>query len=472
MATNLLDEPAGAAKKMAGVRPGNQSPGNIYPYNQPTANIYGRSPTPAKPASPSFMPGTRAVFNESGNAIGNLASQGKYAAAAGETARAALAYVPAVVDDVVGGAVRTVGPSVMAAGKQFLGIGDGTPSTPTQTAAQTMAQPTPAAQPLPKPAADRINALGNDAMPTEPSQSSANQPSPGAVNVARQANGTLEFSGQNVSGPVSYNAGSSNFKPSGAGVTSVPAVSALAQMPESQAQAQPQVGSYEAPNSSNSWQARNNLRNLEVSASSIMNKGTRSRPSTEQLAYQKALEADIASVGGMDPGTIARTQADASRYGADQRLAGDRMNTIANVASNAQRNNLAAQELGLKREAQGIQTRAALQQEALRNTLVNPNATPEQRRVAQRSLSALSGKSAADRLQVVNLPDSTNDMGVVMKGGQDVVRFQEDGTVERVPVASQGRAPAAAATPKVGATQDGYRFKGGNPSDPKSWEKM
>lgn len=35
-----------------------------------------------------------------------------------------------------------------------------------------------------------------------------------------------------------------------------------------------------------------------------------------------------------------------------------------------------------------------------------------------------------------------------------------------------GTAQTAAGAPQVGAVEDGYRFKGGNPSDPKSWEKV
>ena len=106
-------------------------------------------------------------------------------------------------------------------------------------------------------------------------------------------------------------------------------------------------------------------------------------------------------------------------------------------AREAGRNALAQGELGLKREAAGFQTRAAQQQEQLRNVLLDPKSTPEQRAVAQRNLAALSGKTAADRMQAVALPDTTNEMGQVVRGGQALVRVLEDGTVQQVPIGAQ-----------------------------------
>lgn len=98
---------------------------------------------------------------------------------------------------------------------------------------------------------------------------------------------------------------------------------------------------------------------------------------------------------------------------------------------------LQADELGLKREAAGFQTRAAAQQEQLRNVLLDPKSMPEQRAVAKRNLAALSGKTAADRMQTVALPDTTNEMGQVVRGGQALVRVLEDGTVQQVPIGAQ-----------------------------------
>ena len=81
--------------------------------------------------------------------------------------------------------------------------------------------------------------------------------------------------------------------------------------------------------------------------------------------------------------------------------------------------------------------RAAAQSEQLRNVLLDPKSTPEQRAVAQRNLAALSGKTAADRMQTVALPDTTNEMGQVVRGGQALVRVLEDGSVQQVPIGAQ-----------------------------------
>ena len=95
--------------------------------------------------------------------------------------------------------------------------------------------------------------------------------------------------------------------------------------------------------------------------------------------------------------------------------------------------------------------RAAAQSEQLRNVLLDPKATPEQRKVAQRSLATLSGKTAADRMQTVALPDTTTETGQVVRGGQALVRTLEDGTVEQVPIGAQ-RQGGAAGGRAVGST--------------------
>jgi len=208
-------------------------------------------------------------------------------------------------------------------------------------------------------------------------------------------------------------------------------------------------------NSGNSWQARNDLRNLEVSASSITNNGGRfdrtRGNNAAQAAYRSALQADAAARGAQ-PGLDAvamRENAGITREGMQQDGATTRtgMTERGANAREAGRNALATEELGLKREAQGFQTRAAQQQEQLRNVLLDPKATPEQRAMAQRSLAALSGKTAADRMQTVNLPDTTNEMGQVVRGGQALVRVLEDGTVQQVPIGAQGGAGGARPLP-------------------------
>ena len=171
-------------------------------------------------------------------------------------------------------------------------------------------------------------------------------------NVTRNGN---EYSGTNVRGDITIN----GFAP-GAGLDrgnvvspqNMAAADALAQRDSlrsmgaaaSQQQQAPMPPSIASPRPLTTHE----LRNLEVSAKSIMNtekwggKGADKNP--DVIAYQNAMNAHIAQRNGMDPGTIARTQAqanmygsqanaDASRYASDNSLRGDMFKTAATERS-------------------------------------------------------------------------------------------------------------------------------------------
>lgn len=380
---------------------------------------------PVAPRAAGFMPGTRAVFNESGKAIGDLAKQGRYAAAAGETARAALAYGPAVVDDVVGGALRAVVPPAVDAGKQFFGAGESTPALDTSQPTKTASTATPPAPPAPVQSPDASTAPAV-APPTAISVQQPEVAAPVPADTSRTAGG---------------------FVPGGAPTTI------------------PQVTAPVVPNSTNNWAARKALDNMATAASSITNRpewqsgsttiagstrGANSAgdPEGKVAAYKAALANDQA----LQQAQPNMEQAAMRENGANQRTAvqdaGATTRTVIQdqgaTTREAGRTALAQGEQEMRRTAAGFQTRAAAQQEALRNVLLDPNATPEQRKIAQRSLSALSGKTAADRMQTVNLPDTVTDQGMVVKGGQALIRTLEDGTVEQVPIGGQGaKAPSS-----------------------------
>lgn len=95
----------------------------------------GLAPAPAAPAArPSnLMADTRAVMSGAGENIRDLASQGRYGAAAGEVARGAAALVPALANDVVVRPLAPVGRGIvdaattLAGGPDFAGPRGATP---------------------------------------------------------------------------------------------------------------------------------------------------------------------------------------------------------------------------------------------------------------------------------------------------------------------------------------------------------
>ena len=231
---------------------------------------------------------------------------------------------------------------------------------------------------------------------------------------------------------------------------------------------------FQAPtvaHSGNSWSAQNALRNAQVSASSIMNNGgswDKHKGVSPERAYAAAMEnADFAARGaqaGMNQAAM-RENAAIQREGMQQAgsTARTQMQEVGQNNRFGQTHGLARDKLSMEQETQGFSNRAAAQSEQLRNTLLDPKATPEQRSIAQRNLAALSGKTAADRMQTVTLPDTTNEMGQVVRGGQALVRTLEDGTVVQVPVgaAQQGGAQPLPQDPSKRKAGDVYTAPNG-----------
>lgn len=137
----------------------------------------------------------------------------------------------------------------------------------------------------------------------------------------------------------------------------------------------------------------------------------------------------------------------------------------ANNRANAS-NQIQQGELGLRKEAQGFQSRTAQRQEDLQ-AKYEAAKTPEERSAVAQQIRDLSGKQ------------EPQNRFTVVPGGQ---AFNPDGTAYTLParvlnnqtgafVDQPGQAAESAAI-KAGEVRKGYRFKGGNPADQASWEKV
>ncbi|MBJ2162867.1 hypothetical protein IHV84_02620 [Acidovorax sp. IB03] len=442
------------------------------------------------PTSAGFMPGARAVFNESGKAIGDLANQGRYAAAAGETARAALAYVPAVVDDVVGGAVRAVGPALADAGKQFLGMNEATAPAPAPVPAAAAQNPSPAAptgttqaptlaqqpsrnSPVGMSVADaQKQGLVGERVGYDPAYDQRLTGAPGQ-NGAVTRNGN-SYAGTNVSGDITVN----GQAPGGGAVSAQNMVAADAlqarQTPAGFQPAGSQPAGVQAPvvrNSTNDWAARNNLRNLEVSASSITNqpgfsRGGRGYVPPDVAAYQAALQTDAAlqqAQPGMDQ-TAMRENAGIQREGMQQDGATMRtsMQEQGATAREAGRTALAGEEMGLKRTAAGFQTRALQRVENLQ-TRYEAEKDPAKRSELARQLREIQGKEQPSEWGIQVTPATKNADGSTTEGS--VIRYNKaTGQAERVDTgANRNSAPYPDGTRLNGKDGKAYVVRNGVP---------
>ncbi len=209
------------------------------------------------------------------------------------------------------------------------------------------------------------------------------------------------------------------------------------------------------------------MRNLQMNIdSSVDRKG---RPTAETAAL--VAQSNAMSSGYLaEPNQQRTIDAGLQREGMQQEGATTRtgMTEQGSNAREAGRNALAQGEFGLKREAAGFQTRAAAQRENLRNTLIDPKATPEQRKQAQEYLQALavSDKEPSPQYKSYVMPAIRNADGSTTEGGvyQENTRTGEGRWVKPQGdgQAQQGALPKVATPQDLAALKSGTRFVDSN----------
>ena len=215
--------------------------------------------------------------------------------------------------------------------------------------------------------------------------------------------------------------------------------------------------------SGNDWQARNNLRNLEVSASSITAKPK------DLMAYEAAVKHDTNLQGGSTTADVAnlaaanrhneinsiaqvanaRTAQQGQQFGASQEIAKQRL------ALDSKTQGAQAAQYGAEARLKGVQANAAEQLAALQNKYMT--AKPEEQAAIAKQIQTLSNKADKTQLHTVNQPDTMAPDGMTkLGGGQRLVVQGADGSFHEVPVGGQQQqaAPGGVASPKSKAEYD------------------
>jgi len=376
------------------------------------------------------------------NALGPLAAGG---AAVTRAALATTKAAPAVLG-VLGAPATQTALAYGAPAAAFTALNSAsspsTPATATQPATAAQTPKYESSVPLRKPDVPAVNAPGQAAT-TATAAAAPPAQAPGTISFDKATN---TYSGQNIGADAQVVGGrglgaisAQNNAAATALADQSSGLGLAAMQKPTQDQPQPGLGmNFGTPlSSANSWQARNDLRNLEVSASSIANRPDRNgNPAPAQQAYLNALAADQQARTGSDPGTVARTQAGAQMFGAAQAADAQRGATAAGLTQFGQRNKIDQARLGLETQAASFQ---AAGQKALADAQAGVLAakTPQEQEAARQKLASIMGKgepnysnrfvrlaggeSDPDKMGVTRkLPDQIFDAatGSMVSGGQ------------------------------------------------------
>lgn len=115
------------------------------------------------------------------------------------------------------------------------------------------------------------------------------------------------------------------------------------------------------------------------------------------------------------------------------------------------------QRLQGEAEARGFKTRAQRQEEQLRNTLLDPNATPQQKQQAQQSMRAIRGDADPSPWKVTVTPAIKNADGSTTQGS--VIRHNGvTGEVQQVDAGASGALPTVRSPDDLAKLEKGALF--------------
>lgn len=436
---------AAAVASDSAVRP--ISPTNIWPQGSPSA---GRSPYVQDAASapaPATTGADPAQIPTGGlKAPAPDGSQDRWTnTEVGRNLTNLATALPGSTGNLVQGVVRTGGAisTGLEAARQALGgtLAGMALGSVAAKAAANQAGPTPAVGAgrgvVNPPAVDPSKPLES---PVAPAAASLTEPPSLTSNVTRSGN---SYSGSNIGGDITINGAA----PRNGGMVSAANLSIADRLSSNQAPAPAapvgpvQAAGLQAPvvrHSGNDWQMRNDLRNAQVSASSITNNGGRwdqHKGVSPERAYAAALEQADTKARFAQPGVDLATQrenASLQREGMQQQGATNR--TVINAATDGERNQISRGKLALEQMAAGFQNRSAQRTENAQLALENAK-TPEEARSARERLLALAGKAPQNEWKLHVTPTTRNLDGSTTEGS--VFRLnQTTGETQRVDTGS------------------------------------
>ena len=309
------------------------------------------------------------------------------------------------------------------------GYGFNSPDAAPAPVTPAAATPAPAAQTAQQRAAI---APAASTVPTAPTAAApVIDPAAATGNVTRVGN---SYSGSNVAGNVSINNQPTGFGGAVSAQNNAAAEALAARSQERDALAGPGAAptGFSPPvtlSSANDWQKRNDLRNLEVSASSTTAQGDRRGASAEQVAYQTALAQDTQARYGADAGSVNNATQAAALQRTGMTEAGATQRAGIQQQGVKEKNQIDREELGMKQTAAGFTARSAKRIEDLQTAY--EAAKPEDKPAIAEQLRVLGGKDKAANWKTSVLQGQKNADGSTTESVM-VATNEQTGEIKRL----------------------------------------